>query len=203
MNDSETNIWKEARDRIREVQAAVETGLTIAPKEEKEILRARAKEISQEPQALEVESEWLEVLEFELGGETYALPIAQVRVVSLLKDLTPVPCTPPCVLGIINLRGEIRTVIDLKQFFGLPEKGITDLNKIIMIQNDEMELGILADSIRGVRRIRIAELHPVLPTMTDISAEHLSGITSDRLMVLDALSILADKRILVDGEHII
>lgn len=198
MNDSETNIWKDARNRVREVQAAVETGLTLAPKEEKEILRARAKDIAQEPNASDVESEWLEVLEFELGGESYALQLANVRVVSLLKDLTPVPCTPPFVLGIINLRGEIRTVIDLKKFFGLPEKGITDLNKIIMIQNDEMELGILADSIRGVRRIRIADLQPALPTMTAISADHLSGVTSDRLMLLDASKILADKRLLVD-----
>ncbi len=198
MNESEPNIWKEARGRIEEAQAAMETGFALAPAEEKEILKARAREMAQEPQAAEVESDWLEALEFHLGGERYALPLAQVRVVSLLKDFTPVPCTPPFVLGVINLRGEIRTVIDLKKFFGLPEKGITDLNKIIMIQNEEMEVGILADSISSVRRIRIAEMQPALPTMTGISADYLSGVTSDRLMVLDALRILADKRIIVD-----
>lgn len=200
MNDPAPNIWKEACGRIGEAQAAIETGFALAPAQEKEVLKARAREMAQEPQAAEVESDWLEVLEFHLGGERYALPLAQVRVVSLLKDFTPVPCTPPFVLGVINLRGEIRTVIDLKQLFGLPEMGITDLNKIIMIQNDEMEIGILADSISSVRRLRIAGMQPPLPTMTGISADYLSGVTSDRLMVLDALRILADKRIIVNEE---
>ncbi len=200
MKEPESGIWRKARNEIGAAQAAMKTGLLLAPAQEKELLKARAREMAREPQAAEVEADWLEVLEFDLGNERYALPLAQVRVVSLLKDLTPVPCTPPFVLGVINLRGEIRTVIDLKKFFDLPEKGITDLNKIIMIQNEEMELGILADSIRGVRRIRIAEMQPALPTMTGISADYLRGVTSDRLMVLDALRILADSRIIVDEE---
>lgn len=200
MNEPEPLIPKENLGRIGEVQSATETGFALSPEEEKAVLKARARALAQEPDAAEVAADWLEVLEFDLGGERYALPLAQVRVVSLLKELTPVPCTPPFVLGIINLRGEIRTVIDLKKLFDLPEEGITDLNKIIMIQNDEMELGILADSIRNVRRVRIGDMQPALPTMTGISADYLRGVTSDRLMVLDALRILADKRIIVDEE---
>lgn len=200
MNEPDPIIPKELPTRIGEAQSATETGFAPASAKEKEVLKTRARELAQEPQAAEVEADWLEVLEFYLGGERYALPLAQVRVVSLLKELTPVPCTPPFVVGVINLRGEIRTVIDLKKFFDLPEMGITDLNKIIMIQNGEMELGILADSIRNVQRVRINDMQPALPTMTGISADYLRGVTSDRLIVLDALKILADKRIIVDEE---
>lgn len=200
MNEPDPIIPKELPTRIGEAQSAAETGFAPASAKEKEVLKTRARELAQEPQAAEVEADWLEVLEFYLGGERYALPLAQVRVVSLLKELTPVPCTPPFVVGVINLRGEIRTVIDLKKFFDLPEMGITDLNKIIMIQNGEMELGILADSIRNVRLVRISDMQPALPTMTGISADYLRGVTSDRLIVLDALKILADKRIIVDEE---
>jgi purine-binding chemotaxis protein CheW len=63
-----------------------------------------------------------------------------------------------------------------------------------------MQLGILADAIRGVRRIPLGEMQPALPTLTNIRADYLLGITSDRLVVLDPVKILSDKRILVDEE---
>ncbi len=200
MNGSEPIQWTEARARIDAVEAAIEEGFAPSPEQEREILKARAKEFAKEPEAAEVESDWLEVIEFELAGEAYALPLAQVQTVSALKELTPVPCTPAFVLGIINLRGEIRAVIDLKKFFDLPEKGITDLNKIILVQNDEMQLGILADSIRGVRRIRLDDLQPPLPTLTKIGSDYLRGVTSERIVVLDAGKILSDPGILVDDK---
>ena len=164
------------------------------------ILKARARELAREPLAAELAGDLLEAVEFELASEHYAIALAQVREVSLLKELTPVPCTPPFVLGIINLRGEIRTVIDLKKFFDLTDKGITELNKIIIIEHDDMQLGILADAIRGVRRIRLNDLQPALPTLTGIRADYLRGVTSDRLVVLDAAKILSDNRILVNEE---
>ena len=143
-------------------------------------MKARAQELAREPKAGMSASETLEAVEFDLASERYAFPLAQVREVSLLRELTPVPCTPAFVLGIINVRGEIRTVIDLKKFFDLPDARITELNKIILIQNGEMQLGILADAIRGVRRIPLGEMQPALPTLTNIRADYLLGITSDR-----------------------
>lgn len=200
MNGTEPVKWMEARARIGEAQTAIETGFAPTPEQDRAILEKRAKELAREPDAAEVESDWLEVIEFTLAGESYALPLDQVSEVSVLKELTPVPCTPPFVLGIINLRGEIRTVIDLKKFFDLPEKGITDLNRVILVQNDEMQLGILADSISSVRRVRLDDLQPALPTMTGIRADYLRGVTSDRLVVLDSGRILADDRIIVDEQ---
>ena len=200
MSDSAPNIQTDAPGGTAEMQAAGGADSARISEREKQVLHARAKELAREPRAAETAGNWIEVIEFELAGEAYALPLAQVCEVSLLKELTPVPCTPPFVLGIINLRGEIRTVIDLKKFFDLPEKGITDLNKIILIQNDGMQLGILADSIRGVRRIRLDDMQPALPTMTGIRADYLRGVTGDRLAVLDAARILSDQRILVDEE---
>ena len=192
--------WDEVRRRIDAVTAAIDKGFNLSPEEERLALRKRAQELAQEPQVAEAASESLEAVEFELASEHYALPLTQVREVCLLKELTPVPCTPPFVLGIMNLRGEIRTVIDLKKFFDLPDKGITELNKIIIIQQDDMQLGILADAIRGVRRIRLNDLQPALPTLTGIRSDYLRGVTSDRLVMLDAGKILSDPRILVDDK---
>lgn len=200
MKDSETSKWTEVRGRIAKVHAAGEKGDATAPERERQILKARAKELAREPRDAEVEADWIHAVEFELAGESYALPLDQVQEVCLLKELTLVPCTPPFVLGIINLRGEIRTVIDLKKFFELPDAGITDGNKILLIGNDEMRLGLLADSIRSVRRVRLADMQPALPTMTGIRSEYLRGVTSDRIVMLDAGKILADPRILVDDK---
>jgi purine-binding chemotaxis protein CheW len=200
MNALEETDWDEVRRRISDVGAAIDRGFRPSAEQEKVILKARAQALAIEPKTEESAKDTLEAVEFELASEHYALALAQVKEVSLLKELTPVPCTPPFVLGIINLRGEIRTVIDLKRFFDLPDKGITELNKIIIIQHDDMQLGILADAIRGVRRIRLKDMQPALPTLTGIRADYLRGITSDRLVVLDAIKILSDERILVEEE---
>ena len=198
MNDPGIINWEEVHRRIHAVSATVEKGFNPTSQEEQDILRRRAQRLAQEPEAAELPEDVLEAIEFELASEHYAIPLAQVSEVSLLKELTPVPCTPPFVLGIINLRGEIRTVVDLKKFFDLPDKGITELNKIILIRQEDMQLGILADAICGVRRISLHSLQPAPATLTGIRADYLRGVTGDRLVVLDAVRILSDPRLLVD-----
>jgi purine-binding chemotaxis protein CheW len=117
-----------------------------------------------------------------------------------LREITPVPCTPPFVAGIINVRGQIVPVIDLKRFFDLPQGGITDLNKVLIMRNDDLEVGFLADAISGGRRLDMESLQASLPTLTGIRADYLRGVTGDRLVVLDAERILSDKKIIVDDQ---
>jgi purine-binding chemotaxis protein CheW len=91
-------------------------------------------------------------------------------------------------------------VVDLKRFFDLPNNALTDLNRVIVVRKDGMELGILADTIHGVRRIPQRELQPSLPTLTGIRAEYLKGVTAERLIVLDANKLLSDPKIVVREE---
>jgi purine-binding chemotaxis protein CheW len=181
-------------------RAALERGLTLTPEETKKILKARAKELAREPEMEETVQGHLEVVEFLLAYETYGIESSSVREVYPLKEFTPLPGTPPFVLGIINVRGQILSVMDIKKFFDLPEKGLTDLNKVIIVRTDGMELGILADVILGVRSIPLEEIQPSLPTLTGIRAEYLRGVTKERLVVLDVEKILSDKRIIVHEE---
>ena len=173
-------------------------GFDFPPELERHILKTRAQALAAEPTRVAGAGEIIEVVEFDLATERYAFPIADVREVCMLHDLTPVPCTPAFVLGIMNLRGEIRTVIDLKKFFDLPDAGLTQLNQILLLEHEDLQLGILADTIRGVRHIPLADLQPSLPTLTDIRADYLRGVTGDRLVVLDAAKLLTDPRLLVD-----
>jgi purine-binding chemotaxis protein CheW len=169
--------------------------------EARQILKARAKALARRCESDKHTEAAVEVVEFGLAQERYGIPTPAVREVYPLKDLTPVPCVPPFVPGIINVRGQILAVIDIKKLFDLPQQGITDLHKVIIVHNDEMELGLLADVIIGLRVIPVSALQPSLPTLTAFRQEYLKGVTADRLIVLDVAKILADPKIIVN-EHL-
>ena len=140
------------------------------------------------------------MLEFRLAQEHYALEDRWVQEVCPLKELTPLPCTPPFVLGIVNVRGRILPVLDLKKLFDLPEQGLTDLHRIILVRGNDLELGLLADVIVGVRSIPADSLQPSLPTLTGVRSDYLKGVTAERLVVLDLARMLADPKIIVHEE---
>ncbi len=128
----------------------------------------------------------------------YGIESCHIREIHPLSEFTPLPSTPAFVLGLVNVRGQILSIIDIKKLFDLPEKGLTDLNKVIVVHANQMELGILADAIVGVRSIALEEFQPALPTLTGIRAEYLKGITKDPMVVLDVEKILSDEKILVN-----
>ena len=189
--------WRDVHRRLEAVRTAMERGWSTGPGETKQILKTRAQVLAQEVKAAQGPQDTFEVIEFMLAYEKYAVESAHVREVYPLKELTPLPCTPAHVLGIINLRGQILSVIDIKRFFDLPPKGLGDLNKVIVLRSDAMEFGILADRIVGTRRVSIAELQPSLPTLTGIREEYLKGVTADRLVLLDAAKLLSDRKLIV------
>ena len=164
------------------------------------ILRERALALAAEPGETQTLGQGIEVVEFSLAHERYAVESAYVREIYPLENLTPLPCTPAFVLGIVNLRGEIVSVIDLRNFFDLPQTGLPDLNKVIILGSGNMVFGILTDALLGVRRVPLAEIQPSLPTLTGIREKYLKGITPGRTVVLDAAKLLADEDIVVQEQ---
>ncbi len=144
----------------------------------------------------------IEVLEFRLATERYGVETRHVREVHPLRNLTPVPCTPPFILGIVNVRGQVVTVLSLKRFFGLPEQGITDMHRIVRVDNGRGDdgIGLLADMAVNVYRVPRETLRPSLPTPGGIGARYVQGVTADGLVVLDIGRVLSDPRLLVDEE---
>lgn len=163
------------------------------------ILKIRAQALAQAPEQV-TETECIEIVSFLLAYETYGIETAYVREVYPLKDLTPLPCTPPFVAGIVNVRGQVLSVIDIKKFFDLPEKGLTDLNKVIILFDGVMEFGILADAVLDMRSIPQQQIQPSLPTLTGIREQYLLGITVERLIILDAYSLLTNRSLVVHEE---
>lgn len=191
--------WAWIHQRLEAAGAALERRLNPGPEERRSVLRARAEFLAKESKGQETLASF-EVVEFLLACEHYAIGSRYIREIRLLRDLTPLPCTPAFVLGLINVRGQILSIIDLKKFFELPEKGLSDLNKVIIVRTGTMELGILADAILGIRSISLHELQPSLPTLTGTRAQFLRGVTKDSLVVLDIERIFAGSGIVVEAE---
>ncbi len=165
-----------------------------------QILRARAVALARPPESKPAAETQLDVLEFRLAAERYAVEIRHVREVYPLMELTPLPCVPNFVLGVVNVRGRILPVFDLRRLFGLPDQGITDLHRIILVGNEDLEFGLLADVIGSVRSIPLATLQPSLPTLSGIHADYLKGVTPESLVVLNLDRILSDPKIIVHDE---
>lgn len=183
--------------KSRPAAAVITDEKSLSVEKKHEILKARAAVLAREPEDAGAATERLEIVEFLLSPERYGVESKYIGEVYPLKDLTPLPCTPPFVLGIMNIRGRIISVLDIRKFFDLPEKGLSDLNKVIILHANDMEFGILADAIIGTRTVPVAALQQSLPTLTEIRAEYLKGVTGDRLVVLDGEKLLSDRRIIV------
>ena len=196
MNTREPTDWADLRQRIEALRTAPAGDGRLSAEEERRLLHGRAQALARVPAT--AAEEMLEIVEFDLAGERYAFPLAEVRAVSPLHALTPVPGTPDFVLGIINLRGEIRTVIDLQRFFGRPAAGLTQLNRLLLIGHADFELAVLADAIRGVRPLALADLRPA---PAEPRARYLRGATAAGLLVLDAARLLTDPRLLVEDRE--
>lgn len=190
--------WSTIKRRMADAAAVLERSAAPVGEAKTAILKARAKALARELQHRDHQVyEQLEVIEFALAYERYALEVAYVREVHSLKEITALPGTPAFVAGIVNVRGQIVSVIDLKRLFELPDKGLTDLNKVILLKHGQMEFGLLVDAVIGVNRLPSSDIQPPLPTIAGARAGYVQGVTRQRVSVLDARKILADPAIVV------
>jgi purine-binding chemotaxis protein CheW len=166
-----------------------------------EILRARAAELARAgAEQGEAQGETIEVVEFLIAEERYGFETVHVREVYPLRDLTPLPCVPRFYRGIVNMRGQMLPVLDLRTFFDLPDGGLSNLNRLIVVRVEDRELGVLADRVLGIRAVAVEQLEPALPTFTGVREQYLRGITADHLIVLDAARLLGDRSLIVNEE---
>ena len=180
-----TRDWAALHRRLEQTAQSIDGLGRRSDEAEQALLLRRAQTMAQSASAPAVE-EQLHIVEFSLAHENYAIASAFVREICPLKEITALPGVPPFLRGLINVRGQIIAVIDIKRFFALPERGLTDLNKVIIVHDQALEFGILADSIIGARELPLSDIQPPLPTLTGIHAEYLHGITGQGLVVLDA-----------------
>jgi purine-binding chemotaxis protein CheW len=192
--------WTEVHRHLEATTAAMERVITPGIDDKKRLLKERARTLAQEDVQVYAGLQYLEVVEFRLAGEVYGIETSYIREVYPLKELVPIPGTPPFFLGITSVRGQILSVIDIKRFFDLPDKGLTELDKVVIVRSGEVELGIRADVVLGMWSIPRGDIQPSLPTLKGDRDKYLRGITKDAVIILDIQKLLADENLIVQAE---
>lgn len=134
----------------------------------------------------------LEVFSFTLGGERYAIGSEHVSEVVPFNQFTPLPGTPPWIMGIVPVRGRVVSVVDLRQLFELPVTGLADRNFLAVLRGPEMEFGLFIDRVLGIETLPLAAVQPEVANLTGVRAAWLLGVTADHCTILDGARLLGD-----------
>lgn len=133
---------------------------------------------------------------FRLENETYGINVMQVQEVLRYTDIAPVPGAPGYVLGIINLRGNVVTVIDTRSRFGLPPSEVTENSRIVIIEAEKQVIGIMVDSVAEVVYLRSSEIESAPNVGTEESAKFIQGVCNrgeELLILVDLNKLLSDE----------
>ncbi|WP_298941103.1 chemotaxis protein CheW [uncultured Psychromonas sp.] len=139
--------------------------------------------------------EILQRVTFLLDNETYGINVMQVQEILRYSEIAAVPGAPDYVLGIINLRGNVVTVIDTRTRFGLMPADITDNSRIVIIESEKQVIGILVDSVAEVVYLKKSEIEPAPHVGTEESSQFIQGVCNrdDGLLILvDLNKLLSD-----------
>ncbi|MBB6154250.1 purine-binding chemotaxis protein CheW [Pseudomonas sp. JAI115] len=128
----------------------------------------------------------LQWVTFKLDNETYGINVMRVQEVLRYTEIAPVPGAPSYVLGIINLRGNVVTVIDTRQRFGLDSGEISDNTRIVIIEADKQVVGIMVDSVAEVVYLRQSEIETAPNVGNEESAKFIQGVCNknNELLIL-------------------
>jgi purine-binding chemotaxis protein CheW len=128
-----------------------------------------------------------QLVTFELFGEVFALPILDVREIIRPTAITPVPQAPGFVEGVINLRGQIIPVVDLRKRFGMSAENSTDDTRIVVVElGNGIVIGLIVDAVREVERIPTDTITPPPALVAgSVGAEYIKGISNheDKMIV--------------------
>ena len=137
---------------------------------------------------------------FRLGDEIYGVNVMQIREVLPHSEITPVPGAPDYVLGIINLRGNVVTVIDTRKRFGLAPGNIDEQARIVIVEVDTQVVGMLVDSVADVTYLKQSEIETTPNIGNEETSKFIQGVCNknDELLILIELERMIDTSPVVD-----
>ena len=164
------------------------------------ILEARARELAREPEA-DARGDTLELVVLSLGQERYGVASQLVQAIHPLAGLTPVPGLPAFWAGLVNLRGRLYPVLNLRRYLGLAGEAPAN-GKLALVAAAGLSVALWVDEVPEVRQVPLAQIGPHLSEALEdqAGAAGRHGLTPDFLAVLDLEALLADARLVVQAE---
>jgi len=164
----------------------------------KERLKQRASQYAQPSKQQQIyqqeQEEVYQLLTFDLGAERYGIDVTVVTRVRAINKLTRVPGAQSFYRGVVNVRGQIITVLDLRILLALGIDTTEIPPELVVVKHGNLEIAILADHVSDVERIPVDVIEPV-------EMQYARGVTLGRLVVLDIEQLLSDERLFVGGVH--
>ena len=138
----------------------------------------------------------MQLVVFELGDESYGVDISRVQDINRMQEITEIPHAPESVVGVINLRGRVIPVIDLRKRFGLPDAVHTKDTRIVVVHLDGNLIGVIVDAVSQVLRIPADIVEPPSPVLAGVDSRYLRGIAKldDKLVILLDLDFVLSRR---------
>jgi purine-binding chemotaxis protein CheW len=123
---------------------------------------------------------------FRLDGEDYAIAITKIQEIIVMKPITRIPQMPAFIEGLINLRGSVIPIINLRTLFGLPARELDDETRTIIVNVGDRTIGYIVDEVTQVMRIAGEQIQPAPVTITAVSKQHIAGLArlEDRLLII-------------------
>jgi len=192
--------WQEVHARLEQERRAVEATERLSLEEASRILKERARALARPVEEAVTQAEGLELLVFSVGAERYGIETDHVVEVIPLRELTPVPCTPASILGVVNHRGRILPVLDLRRLFDLGDQGVAEGSRVVAVEARGMTFGIFAGAVTGTVRVGVEEVAPSPATPAADRQGLIRGVTGEMVAVLDLDALSRDPRITVNEE---
>ncbi len=194
--DAKAFDWGEAKRRLEEARKSLLDTENLTPGQSEQILNERAQQLARVPKQTLDNSEVLEVVQFRLGGEMYAIGSEYVLELTFPNAITPIPHTEPHFVGVTNLRGEVTAVVDLGNLLGIPSEHEQRV-QVLVLGRDRPEFAILVNGIEHVvslRRDQLLDPIGVAGSYRDL----MIGCTKEGLIVLGGDALLRCEDLYVD-----
>lgn len=193
--------WQEVHARLEQARLTMDSSGELQSTEVARILTDRAltlaKPLKDGAPSME---EMIELLVVSLGGERFGIETLYALEAISLRELIPVPCTPAFVLGVVNYRGRILAILDLRRILNLPGEGVMEGSKVVAVEAGGMTLGILVNTVVGTISVLTSKVAPPPEALTGLRLALTRGVTEEFITVLDLHALARAPEILVNEQ---
>lgn len=184
--------WEEVKKKLQAAQLGLDKALTADPERTEAVYRQRAAQLAGRRSQFSGGAAVQRVLVFSLGAERYAIEMGDLVEMFPFGDCTPIPGAPAQLLGVTNVHGEIRSVVDLGRLLDLPEHEASGApGYVVLIRRQGREVGLRVDSVDDIQQLPPEPLATPEDGEGGPSLHYLKGLTPDRLRVLNTEALFA------------